>query len=255
MRVERLAMVLVFVLPTWETWAQNSSLMRLPAVSDQEAGAPGSTGNPGRAYPAPAGDFAVVPPRDASRASTRAIEAASLIAVPKLPPRKFKVEDLITIIVRQQKDYKAKGKLDTEKKWDINGKLNEWFRFYPDHKLGTDRLSNGEPGFDFEFDNKFETDGKNERRDRFTTRIQARIIDVKPNGNLVLEARQIEKHDEEEIEITVTGVCRSEDVTADNSILSTQIADLVLVEKNKGALRDANSRGWIPKILDWIKPF
>jgi hypothetical protein len=29
----------------------------------------------------------------------------------------------------------------------------------------------------------------------------------------------------------------------------------VLSEKNKGAVRDATTRGWIPKVLDYTKPF
>jgi flagellar basal body L-ring protein FlgH len=53
----------------------------------------------------------------------------------------------------------------------------------------------------------------------------------------------------------LTGICRSEDVTPANTILSTQVAEMVLVEKNSGALRDATQRGWIPRLLDWAKPF
>ena len=196
-----------------------------------------------------------MPPKDESRVSTRAIEAVSLIAVPRMPPRKFKVEDLITIIVRQQKKYEADAKLDTKKQWDLTGKLNEWFRFYPGTHLGEDQLSNGKPGFDLKFQNRLKSDADSEREDKFITRIQATVIDVKPNGNLVLEATQAETHDEEEFEITVTGVCRSEDVTPDNSILSTQIAELRLEELNKGAVRDATRRGWAPRILDWARPF
>jgi flagellar basal body L-ring protein FlgH len=46
-----------------------------------------------------------------------------------------------------------------------------------------------------------------------------------------------------------------EDVTADNSVLSTQIADKDLVVDNEGALRAASSRGWIPRLIDLVKPF
>jgi len=196
-----------------------------------------------------------MPPKDNVRPLTRVIERTSLVAIAAIGPRKFKPQDLITIIVRQQKKYEADAKLDTEKKWDLEGKLSEWFRFYPHRRLGTDRLSNGQPGFKWKFDNKYETDGENEREDKFITRVTATVIDVKPNGNLVLEARQSEIHDEEKIEITLTGVCRSEDVTPDNTILSTQVAELVLVERNRGAVRDATRRGWVPRILDWARPF
>jgi len=62
-------------------------------------------------------------------------------------------------------------------------------------------------------------------------------------------------NDDEISNITLTGVCRKEDVTADNTILSTQIANKNLVVTNKGALRSASTRGWIPKLIDLIKPF
>lgn len=228
--------------------AQSSSLLQLPVnTAPTEVGVESSSGgDPG---------FVAMPPRETARPSTRAIERFSMIAVPRIPPRKFKVHDQITVIVRQQKKYEADAKLDTKKQWDIAGKLNDWFRFYPEHRLGQDKLSNGKPGFDFSFKNRLKSDGDNEREDKFTTRIQATIIDVKPNGTLVLEATQEESHDEEGFEITLTGSCRCEDVTPDNTILSTQIAGLRIEEKSKGAVRDATRRGWIPRILDWARPF
>jgi len=229
------------------TAAQSSSLWRAPAPADQ---------NSGQVAPRDGWTtFAARTPGDRVSFMTRAIEQASPIAVPLGEPRKFRPNDLITIIVRQQKDYQAKGKLDSKKEWDLTGKLTDWFRFYPNHHLGQDTLSNGEPGFAFQYENELKSRTKNNRSDRFTTRIQARVVDVKPNGNLVLEARSSEQHDEEEWTITLTGVCRSEDVTADNSILSTQVAELTIVETNHGAVRDGTRRGWIPKILDWLRPF
>jgi len=244
-----------------ELVGQSSSLMRLPVTprpgmyqpgAGQQTGAAVWTGG---AAATPGSGFAALPPENETRPSTRAIEAVSLIAIPSVPPRKFKVHDLVTIIVRQQKKYEAEAKLDTRKKWDIDGKLSEWFRFHPRNRLGADQLSNGQPGFKFAFNNRLRSEGENEREDKFITRIQATIIDVKPNGNLVLEATQRETHDEEEFEITVTGVCRSEDVTPANTVLSTQVANLVLIERNVGAVRDATRRGWVPRILDWARPF
>ncbi len=229
--------------------AQSSSLWRLPAPEQRI-----QAENGGAQRSAPGG-FAAAPLREDASPATRSIENVSLIAIPRTPPRKFKPHDLVTIIVKQKKSYESEAKLDTERKWDLDGKLSEWFRFYPNHRLGSDKLSNGEPGFKFKFKNKYENDGQNEREDKFETRIQAIVVDVKPNGNLVLEAHQQETHDEEIIDLTLTGTCRSEDVTPANTILSTQIAEMVLAEKNTGAMRDIATRGWVPRLLDWAKPF
>jgi flagellar L-ring protein precursor FlgH len=80
-------------------------------------------------------------------------------------------------------------------------------------------------------------------------------MDVKPNGNLVLSATKHVKMDEEEQYFTLTGVCRAEDVTADNTILSTQLENLDFVKTTKGAVHDTAKRGFIPKLLDTLNPF
>ena len=232
---------------------QSSSLMRLPAERPVDRAAY-SEPQPVMAG-ANAGGFAAMPPAEVVRPQTKAVENASLIAIASVPPRKFKVNDIICIIVRQQKTYQVNGKLDTKKEWDLTGKLNDWFRFYDPQHLGQDKLSNGKPGFDWAYKNEMKNKAKNDREDKFTTRIAARVIDVKPNGNMALEATMTEQHDDEQLVMTLTGVCRSEDVTPDNSVLSTEIAELTLIEKNEGAVRDATKRGWIPKLLDWVAPF
>lgn len=241
--------------------AQSSSLLLAPVSPPVTGGPSSANGQSGVASTAgsyngeaPQHDalFLSSQPRDETLPMTRAIEVASLYAIPARIPRKIKVEDLVTIIVRQQKQYEAEAEMETKKNWGLSGKLSDWFRFYDDAKhLGQDKLSNGQPGFKFDYDNNYKTEGESDREDRFITRITARIIDVKPNGNLVLEAILEEQHDEEVASLTITGICRSEDVTPDNTVLSTQIAELRIVEKNHGAVRDATKRGFVPRILSF----
>jgi flagellar L-ring protein precursor FlgH len=121
--------------------------------------------------------------------------------------------------------------------------------------MGADNLTNGNPGVRLQWQNKYETEGQADREDKFVTRVTGQIIDVKPNGNVVVEARKYEKHDDEEITVTLTGVCRAKDITPDNTVLSTQIHDLVITESHTGAVRDATRRGWIPRLLDLLRPF
>lgn len=232
---------------------QSSSLLAAPRpVSPEVTGVPAPS--PMMAPPPVAergAMFSSVDPEDKVLPMTRGIEAASLFAIPSRQPRKFKVEDLVTIIVRQQRKYEADAELESKRKWNLSAKLSDWFRFYDDaYHLGQDKLSNGEPGAKFDLKNDYTTEGESDREDRFITRMTARVIDVKPNGNLVLEAEWEEEHDEEKARITITGVCRSEDVTPDNTVLSTQLADLRIVEKNSGAVRDAATRGWVPRLLN-----
>lgn len=249
---------------TLPVFGQSSSLLMSPTPRTGNGAtytAPGPNGLNGpngqaapNGYTVSGGEalFVSADPQDEVLPMTRVIEGASLYAIPVQIPRKYKVEDLVTIIVRQQKQYRADAEWEGKKTWNTSGKLSDWFRFYDDWRyLGQDRLSNGEPGFKFDLNNKYKTEGEADRQDRFTTRITARIIDVKPNGNLVLEATLEQQHDAERSVLTITGTCRSADVTPDNTVLSTQIAELRIMEKNSGAVRDATRQGWVPRILSY----
>jgi flagellar L-ring protein precursor FlgH len=181
------------------------------------------------------------------------LEAHSLIAVPVMPPREFKKHDIITIIVRHQKKFEAEGELEQRKKFEIQSELDAFFKFFDDG-IGAAAFRRGKPNVDYEFETRLRNEGDNAREDTFITRISGFIVDVKPNGNLVIEAKGRIRHEEEESVVTVTGLVRSNDVTPDNTVLSTQIANLEINVDNKGAVRDAATRGWVTRLLDFLKP-
>ena len=170
-------------------------------------------------------------------------------------PRKIQVHDLVTIIVRESRTSLSDAKMKSEKDWEMKSELTKWLRLDKnDHLVAQDFSSDVTPGVDFSFENSYEGKGKYDRKDTLTTRITARVIDVKPNGNLVLEARKRVEVGEEVLTATLTGECRSLDVTAQNTVLSTQIADLEITLPDQGAVRDATRRGWLMRLFDLLRP-
>lgn len=177
---------------------------------------------------------------------------AWISARPRLP-KTFRPGDLLTVIIREQRSWEADADLETKKKYDIRSELDAFVRPI-DRGLGATTFRRGKPNVDYKLDQRFKSEGDSTREDRLITRLTVRVIDVKPNGMLVLEGRAKVTHDDEVSQITLTGVCRKEDVTADNTILSTQIGDKVVTVNNSGALRAASSRGWLHKLLDLLRP-
>jgi flagellar L-ring protein precursor FlgH len=197
---------------------------------------------------------AIKAPREApDRPRNLVYEHYSWTAEKPLLPKAYRPGDLVTIIIREQRKWEADSELETKRKFDINSQLDAFFKPI-DGGLGATTFKRGKPNVDYNFDSRLKGEGDADREDKLTTRLTAKIVDVKPNGLLVLEGVAKITHDEEVSEVTITGTCRKEDVTADNTVLSTQIADKVLVVNNEGALRAANSRGWVTKILDFLKP-
>ncbi len=182
------------------------------------------------------------------------LEKKGLAAVKVIPPRTFKVHDLITIIIREQRKFESDGELEVKKKFDIKSQLDAIFKPI-DGGLGLATFSRGKPNVNLKFNTKLKHEADKDREDRFTTRITGEVIDVKPNGNLVIQAKARMAFDNEVTIVTLTGVARSTDVTADNSILSTQLSDKIIDVQNTGAVRDGSRRGWITRLLDVVRPF
>jgi flagellar L-ring protein precursor FlgH len=181
------------------------------------------------------------------------MENVSFFAVPEPEPRTLKKHDLVTIIVREESQMKAEGSTDLKKEMDFDAKLEQFIKFENGLKGGA--ISDPVPEIKMSGDRNFKGEATVDRTDSLIFRITAEVVDVKPNGTLVLQARQTIKADDEEQTFTLSGVCRAEDVTPDNTVLSTQMFDKDLTKTHKGAVRDTTKRGWIPKLLDVLNPF
>lgn len=203
--------------------------------------------SPTLVYPQVAPDDGPPPPNEV-------LLAASLIAVEAPQPRKIKVHDRITIVIREEKRSTSDSDLKREKKWEIAAELKKWIRLNESNKLVPQVFPAGNPAIDLEYDDKYEGKGQVGRKDTLITRVTATVIDVKPNGDLVLEAKKDIRIDADRQVITLTGICRSGDVTAQNTVLSTQLADAKIDIQHSGPARDATRRGWLAQIWDFLRP-
>ncbi|MCH2132824.1 MAG: flagellar basal body L-ring protein FlgH [Phycisphaerales bacterium] len=176
------------------------------------------------------------------------LQAISMFAVQPVEPRLFHTHDLVQIIVREASVSASFQGLETEKEYGLAGGVES----FPG-------VNEYDPLFYTEFDvvgeKEFEGEGEYVREDELVTRLTAEVIEIRPNGNLVLEARTRIKTDDEEWYTQLTGTCRPEDVTAANTILSNQIFNLQVEKRHKGEVRNAASKGILAQALDAIFAF
>lgn len=188
-----------------------------------------------------------------------AIAAKSFMSVSAPEPRSFAVHDLITIVIREDTQTTFSSSLETEKESEWNGEIAEFPRFnlsdLMDLTLVPNTFPNGTVKVDVSADSSFEGEGDYANKQSMTARIQAAIIDVKPNGNVVIEARKSVRSDDEHYTLVATGICRVDDISVDNSVLSTQIADLFIDKQHEGHLKKAADKGLLTEIMDFIFPW
>lgn len=185
-----------------------------------------------------------------------ALYAASLFAVQPPEPRVFVENDLITIEVQEISQIKREQTLETEKEYEIKAAvatlkmIEQFFQLrVPDDAQNPRKLTY------LDYENEFTGEGEYERKERITNRITARVLEVKPNGTLLLEARTQIATDEEVQVFVLSGVCRSEDVTVKNTVLSSQLFDMRLIVEHDGQIKDAANKGILSRVLDTILNF
>jgi flagellar L-ring protein precursor FlgH len=183
--------------------------------------------------------------------------AVSFFSVEAPKPKTYKKHDLITIIAKEESAFTSNGVSNLQKTQDYDSKLNSFINLRPS-KLRVQSVISGDtnvPEINFTNARDYKGTGDVERTDTFSDRVTAEVVDVKPNGTLVLQAIKRIKTDEEEQRMILTGICRADDVAADNTVLTTQLFDLELEQTHKGAVNETTQRGFIPRLLDQFSPF
>ncbi len=97
--------------------------------------------------------------------------------------------------------------------------------------------------------------GQTDRGNTVTSSIASRVIRVLPNGILQIEGvRQIRVNEETQY-MVLSGTIRARDISADNTITSTQVADANIQYYGQGVLADKQKPGWFTRFMDNFWPF
>ena len=170
-------------------------------------------------------------------------------------PRQIRLNDLVTVMVDEKSEVISEGEVDRRRKTDGLWVLQDWIGFL-DGGFGIrpDPQSAGDPTISHKANGKYRAEGSLETREALKFRITCRVVDVRPNGNLVLEGRRVIENNNESWEVSLGGVIRAEDILPNNSVLSESVAELRISKREGGVVRDGYRRGWFIKWRDRYKP-
>jgi flagellar L-ring protein FlgH len=102
---------------------------------------------------------------------------------------------------------------------------------------------------------KFEGKGSTGRQSSVRARIAARVVEVLPNGDLRIEAHKLVRVNKETETLLLSGVVRTRDVSAENSVPTTNVGDLRVALNGKGVASADNGPGWLFRLFEKITPF
>jgi flagellar L-ring protein precursor FlgH len=176
----------------------------------------------------------------------------------KLPPeaeaRELQIHDIITVLVDYRATMTSEGDAEARKNSNINAVLAQWLAF--DGKdIFPAPLRRGPLAVNGTLNSQYRTTSDMELRDTMTFRIAAEVVDIRPNGNLVIEARREVRNNEEVWVQSLTGVVRRQSILADRTVRSDEVAELRIDKQERGFINDSYRRGWFLLWYDRWKPF
>lgn len=92
-------------------------------------------------------------------------------------------------------------------------------------------------------------------RDKMNFTMSVVVIQILPNGNMVIQGREEVRLVNELREVEIKGIIRREDITSSNKIHSQKIANLRISYGGRGDLSDAQQAPWGQQYLNKLLPF
>lgn len=176
--------------------------------------------------------------------------------------------DIVVVRIIQKTEGTQNAKTSTKRSASISAKikyflgLGEAVNALTDFDVPrTDENGGVNPAYDppdllnAQSSNSFDGTGTTERKDGLTATISAVVTDVMENGNLAIYGRQVVQVNNETSLLTVQGIVRPTDISLDNTIDSTRIANAKIEFNGSGVVSDKQKPGWVIRKFDQFWPF
>lgn len=161
-----------------------------------------------------------------------------------------RVGDILTVKLEENTTAKKSADLDTEKDNSISVTAPNIMGIDPSMIFGTDLSAT------LASKHEFEGEGQANQSNNLSGDISVTVVDVFPNGNLRIRGeKRVTLNDGSEY-IRLSGIVRTVDIDASNTISSNQVADATIMYTGDGAVADSSKIGWFAKFfLSPVFPF
>ena len=176
----------------------------------------------------------------------------------ELPPqsqmRELQQHDIVTVLVNYNTLIRSVGNAQSRKTSTLNAVLSNWLKF-DGKSIKLAPQTDGDPAVTGNYNSQYRTQSNIELRDTVTFKVAAEITEIRPNGNLYVEADWNIENNEEHWQGFLSGEVRRESIQPDRTVSSDLMIHLNITKAEQGQVRDGYARGWFSKWYDKYKPF
>jgi len=167
--------------------------------------------------------------------------------------RANRVGDLITVLIQENSSASNNTNTAINTSDSLSAALTNFFGITP--AFGSVAGNPFSPSMAATSGQKYGGTGATTQSNTFTATLEVTVVKVQGNGNLVIEgSKEVLLNGGHEY-IRVAGVVRPADVTPQNTILSTQIADARVEYSGNGSIYSAARMPWLARFFLSLWPF
>jgi flagellar L-ring protein FlgH len=170
------------------------------------------------------------------------------------PPALIKVHDIITIEVDEKAEVTVNSRFNRQRNGTYQLSLKEFIRLRSDGPT-IENSASTEPTIEGNLQNRLQTIGQLTDLEGITYKIAATVVDVLPNGTIVLEARKSIRTNQDLFEYRLTGRVDKGKIKPDRTARTEDIAELTIVRAQKGKVFDSTKTAWGTRLMDLLMPF
>jgi flagellar L-ring protein precursor FlgH len=164
-----------------------------------------------------------------------------------------RVGDIVTIIVQQNNSATRNNNTTTAKQTAVDASIASFL--YGPAASGLLTKGGAYPAMNFTGKNTYSGGGQINNAETITDQVAVRVIDVLPNGNLVVEGRRHTAFSDEKQDAVLRGTIRYDDIMANNTIYSYNVADASIQFVSHGTITNSQRKGWFNRFWDKVNPF
>ncbi len=171
------------------------------------------------------------------------------------PKQLIKLHDLVTVSVHEKSQMTTNGKMDQYKTIQQLTTLTNWINLHGGNLVAQNPTGTAQPSVGGTVNNQYQAQANLQEKDSLEFSIACEVVDLRPNGTLVVEGHRKIQVNDEEWEFSLSGIVRPEDLMPNNTVPSEKIADLRIYKRQAGHGRDGIRRGWLQKWMDEYQLF
>jgi flagellar L-ring protein precursor FlgH len=162
--------------------------------------------------------------------------------------RAHSVGDVVTVNIVERAEALQSASTETSRDSSLSASVSSLF--------GAPLSAGGfKPEAAGSLENDFEGSGVTQRKDNLVATVTAKVVEVLPGGLLRIEGYRDVTINNERHYILLRGVVRPVDISPDNSVPSTSVADSQIIYSGSGVVSDKQRPGWMTRALDYVWPF